>query len=527
MIPQKLLLLVTSLSLASATTIPRGVSPEDAKLYAASAETFTCLTHPTIQIPLSRVNDDFCDCPDGSDEPGTSACANLPHKNLSIPGFYCANIGHMPAFLPVSRVNDGVCDYDICCDGSDEWAGVGGVKCPSRCAEIGKAARKMAAEKHAARSKAAKSREELVRKAAVLKRELQDGVAATKTQIAANKVKVAGLKKKLAETEEMERRRAVRNPKPGSRVAVLTSAAKEKSEELRALLKKLREQRDLAEEKLHRTEAILRKFKEEYNPNFNDEGVKSADRDMNAVMEEEVDWEEIAGPEPEEAAKFYQLTQYLPSTAQEWLSTKITEARELLVSNGILAPQKTEGFESAAVAAARDALTAAEREDRDSVNSLADLEKSLTTDFGPSDVFRALKGVCITRQFGEYDYELCFMEKATQKSRKDNGRQNLGSFAAIEMVDETSRNEAAGVFASSWEENHDEPLSGMVLKHDNGAQCWNGPKRSVAVELYCCAENEIRNVVEMEKCVYRMEVGTPAACKEQEAKNQERAKDEL
>lgn len=52
------------------------------------------------------------------------------------------------------------------------------------------------------------------------------------------------------------------------------------------------------------------------------------------------------------------------------------------------------------------------------------------------------------------------------------------------------------------------------MKYENGQQCWNGPKRSVNVGLYCSAINELRDVREEEKCVYRFEVGTPAVCGE-------------
>ncbi|KAL2557108.1 Glucosidase 2 subunit beta [Forsythia ovata] len=76
----------------------------------------------------SQLNDDFCDCPDGSDEPGTPAC---PYGK-----FYCQNAGHVPLFLYSSRVNDGICD---CCDGSDEYDGK--IKCPNTCWEAGKVAR--------------------------------------------------------------------------------------------------------------------------------------------------------------------------------------------------------------------------------------------------------------------------------------------------------------------------------------------------------------------------------------------------
>lgn len=53
---------------------------------------------------MSAVNDDYCDCPDGSDEPGTSACEGRPHAY-----FYCRNAGHIPARILSSRVNDGIC----------------------------------------------------------------------------------------------------------------------------------------------------------------------------------------------------------------------------------------------------------------------------------------------------------------------------------------------------------------------------------------------------------------------------------
>lgn len=93
-----------------------GVLNEDVHLYIPNSRgNFKCLRSKE-EIVYLRVNDDFCDCQDGSDEPSTSACHNGR--------FYCSyqpSSPHKKIFVPSNRVNDGICD---CCDGSDEWGNI-------------------------------------------------------------------------------------------------------------------------------------------------------------------------------------------------------------------------------------------------------------------------------------------------------------------------------------------------------------------------------------------------------------------
>jgi hypothetical protein len=118
------LLLLPALASAARIVAVRGAPPASWGSFFDAAGVYTCDGGAT-KLAKNQVNDDFCDCDDGSDEPGTAACATVAAKA----SFFCRNDGFASATVFASRVNDGVCD---CCDGSDEWKG--GAACSNTCA---------------------------------------------------------------------------------------------------------------------------------------------------------------------------------------------------------------------------------------------------------------------------------------------------------------------------------------------------------------------------------------------------------
>jgi protein kinase C substrate 80K-H len=248
-----------------------------------------------------------------------------------------------------------VCDYDLCCDGSDEWEGVG-EKCTDRCAEIGKAWRKQNEQRQKSLTAAARRRKELLTDAGRRKKEVEDRIVTLKTEVHGKEMQLEALEKDFADIERREKAKIVRAPKEGGRMGMLVTLAKQRTEELRTSLERVKTERDDAQTRLQELEAMLTKFKEDYNPNFNDEGVKRAvkswedyaardkapieqalDRDLDEILKEDsengLNWSEWQDEHKESDIDVCELSRPLfapiPTHNMQYTNSKNTSPSQL------------------------------------------------------------------------------------------------------------------------------------------------------------------------------------------------------
>lgn len=136
---------------------------------------------------------------------------------------------------------------------------------------------------------------------------------------------------------------------------------------------------------------------------------------------------------------------------------------------------------------ARDARNKLERKKSDIERQVERLEQKQGTDYGKlhGDALRMLHGKCTKTKIMQYEFEHCGFDVVRQY---EHGHviANLGKF-------------------KGWD-------GEMTMKYEGGDKCWNGPVRSIKVELVCGAEELVLSVEEPNRCSYFMKFATPAVC---------------
>ncbi|KAJ1948049.1 hypothetical protein FBU59_001772 [Linderina macrospora] len=564
---------------SDSTAFIRGLDPALAAKYVANAAgKFVCLDGSK-EIPFAQVNDDYCDCADGSDEPGTSACNNGT--------FYCANEGHIAAHIGSSKVNDGICDPQ-CCDGSDEWDS--GITCANVCGEIGQKHREREAQAAQQRDRGGQRLVELVREASGLRKIKREELGRKQEKLRQAELQVAAAEKRKGELEEHEHamRESLDHDREQRKQAVHAEYLPDlitHRRHLAATLHKSRWQRDSLI-------MLLRSVRLEHNAEFNDAAVLEAVKEYvefadaypylenaavsvmeqgesaRAAREAEMDADserqddsaydacrdaiKIAESERDtnqaDIDLLYGLLDKLRSDynknyhdlaikaavvglgeyelmrdsdqaeiAKQHDELNIAHAQKRVTEAAEKLEKILDEADHGSTAADGDAANAAAGQpDAEFQQKLADArseyysltsEKSslandvsvtselLEKDLGPHDMYLPLKDQCYSLDAGEYTYEVCLLDHATQISNKDNSRQNLGSFAEF-------GSDASDSTVTDY----------TIHKYLNGNKCWNGPNRSLIAHFECAEDIKVLSVTEPEKCEYHATVSGPFAC---------------
>ncbi|XP_017786645.1 PREDICTED: glucosidase 2 subunit beta isoform X2 [Nicrophorus vespilloides] len=494
-----LLIVVCEIS-TSEVPRPRGVPLSHNPLY-NPAKDFVCLDN-SLSIPFSQVNDDYCDCPDASDEPGTSACIHGT--------FFCMNVGHTSTYISSSRVNDGICD---CCDGTDEY--VKG-KCANNCQELGQSAMKEAARQSELLKAGKQIRASMCEMGIKLKAEKKDKLVIFAAQkIEAEKImrEKEQIKKNIEELESaaLEQYRQIeeenkrikqeeenkKNRQEAEDTFVRFDSNKDGIVEVSELQSLHTFDRDrngevTVEEAKYflnsKDSMSLEDFVVEAWPAMKpflmlDEGLYKPPQPAGVGEVEEVP---INGEEPTTEAEFEEEGVNEEEDEEDEEHPEEEEEHEE-TNPEVTYDEETQNLIEKATAA-RSEFTEADQSVRDIQSEITKIEEYLNKDFGPDEAFAPLEGECFDYMDYEYIYRLCPFDKATQQQKSGSSDTRLGSW-------------------SKWSnQNYD------AMLYDRGQSCWNGPQRSTTVAISCGSENKLTSVSEPNRCEYHFTFETPAAC---------------
>lgn len=490
-------LIVLAATLTSLLNVPgthggapvRGVHPDNSKFY-KSGRDFTCLDGSTT-IPFSLVNDDYCDCRDGSDEPGTSACSNGV--------FYCHNKGHEPENLLASRVNDGICD---CCDGTDEYDS--GVDCPNTCEEVGMAAKQEQLRKMQLQVQGYKKREEYERQGMQERKEAEEKLANLEAEVERLNPEVEALREARDAAEEPEREAKEEHKKRWEEELEVRKAERQRAEAQAGF-----DQLDTNSDGFVSIEELQARVELDDNDDgevTRAEALEYLDNDEKVDFEAFLErvWDVVSDKCQFEPPEGGEKVERDDPKEPDWEAEEEGEEdddydyddeddEDMPPSDSDEMPDYDEATKGLIAAAdgAREAFKEMERKKRDLENEIRDLNKYLEITFGEKNEFAPLYDKCFEYTDREYIYKMCAFQKVTQKGKHGGRETSLGTWG-------------------SWRGPSGSPYT--VMKYENGEKCWNGPNRSATITLTCGTEDRLVDASEPNRCEYSMEFSTPLVC---------------
>lgn len=449
-----------------------GVLPEDQNLYLPDSNgVWHCLLDPSIVLSPQQINDGFCDCPDGSDEPATHACPYAANEPLM---FYCENKGFFPRLLERHKLNDGVCDYDICCDGSDEWISR---LCPDKCEQVRQQYDNYVQETVSKVSAALETRKQYVEKAQSAKKSLEQKLAAARAEAAEAEILAAKRQKELQQAEMDAQNAPQDTSDPG---------LEEYGQKIKDTLEAYKKQAEQQQQELQKLQNMVADLAANYNPNFNDAAVKKCVRLYGDYVSNKVEEKSVPALAVDDiVSKISQVSNgpkqtisVVPTFSNMWHHYYSQIISLFAPKPEKQTPTSTGNNKNVAQIAveakkAQKALLSAKAE-------ASVLETRVNAVYGDDDVFRSVQGEWFLQDLGEYKYKIGLLDAIYQDTTL------IGHFRGMD---------------------------GNVVQFSGGNKCWNGPQRSAQVELVCGMDNKIISVSEPQKCQYQILFETPLVCK--------------
>ncbi|XP_007488560.1 glucosidase 2 subunit beta isoform X1 [Monodelphis domestica] len=514
--PLLLLLLLITITAAVEVKRPRGVSLTNHHFYDKS-KPFTCLDGSST-IPFDQVNDDYCDCQDGSDEPGTAAC---PEGR-----FHCTNAGYKPHYIPSSRVNDGICD---CCDATDEYNS--GVVCENTCREMGRKEKETLEQMAEVAREGFRLKKILIEEGKKGQEEKRIKLLGLQESKKTLEEQVAMLRAVKEEAEKPEKESKERHQRLWEEQQAAAIAARDQ-EQAASAFQELDDNTDgvisVAELQTHPEldpdgdgalseaeaqaflgealqvdaagfreglwAAIKDKYQQESLPTMPPLTETTVEEILETPEEPSPTEDEDEGPGlEEEAEEDEDDEEESPEEDKETLPPQPVKVDEE-VEKDKMPPydERTQAYIDAAQEA-RDHFEEAEKSLTEMEESIRNLEQEMALDLGPSGEFSYLFGQCYELSTNEYIYRLCPFNRVTQKPNHGGSETNLGTWG-------------------SWDASEEEKFH--VMHYEHGTGCWQGPNRSTKVKLVCGKETVVTSATEPSRCEYLMELVTPAACQE-------------